>query len=92
MLVLQADIADNACQQSPDVWCELVRDFDKLFRLVAGRPAAIDQAHARGYPTRHQGSMSPFFRRFFPRQGRCGWALRQYERDAFLREDKIARC
>lgn len=31
-----------------DVWCELVRDFGTLFSLVAGRPAAIDEARTRG--------------------------------------------
>ena len=35
-----------------DVWCELSRDFDKLFSLVAGRPAAIDQARTRGRQAR----------------------------------------
>ena len=36
----------------PDVWCELVRDFDSLFSLVAGRPAAIDQARTIGRQAR----------------------------------------
>ena len=36
----------------PDVWCELVRDFGTLFSLVAGRPAAIDQARTRGRQAR----------------------------------------
>ncbi|MEZ6078786.1 MAG: hypothetical protein R3C56_24865 [Pirellulaceae bacterium] len=36
----------------PDVWCELVQDFDTLFSLVAGRPAAIDQARTRGRQAR----------------------------------------
>ncbi len=35
-----------------DVWCELVRDFDTLFSLVAGRPTAIDQARTRGRQAR----------------------------------------
>ena len=35
-----------------DVWCELVRDFGTLFSLVAGRPAAIDQARTRGRQAR----------------------------------------
>ena len=37
----------------PEVWCELVRDFGKLFSLVAGRPAAIDQARTRGRQARY---------------------------------------
>lgn len=36
----------------PDVWCELVRDFGTLFSLVAGRPAAIDQARTYGRQAR----------------------------------------
>ena len=35
-----------------DVWCELSRDFDKLFSLVAGRPASIDQARTRSRQAR----------------------------------------
>ena len=35
-----------------DVWCELVRDFDTLFSLVAGRPAAIVQARTLGRQAR----------------------------------------
>ncbi len=35
-----------------DTWCELARDFDKLFSLVAGRPAVIDQARTRGRQAR----------------------------------------
>ena len=31
-----------------DTWCELVRDFGKLFHLVAGRPHVIDAARSRG--------------------------------------------
>ena len=31
-----------------DVWCELVQDFGSLFSLVAGRPAAIDEARTLG--------------------------------------------
>ena len=31
-----------------DVWCELSRDFGTLFSLVAGRPAAIEQARTLG--------------------------------------------
>ena len=30
-----------------DTWCELVRDFGKLFNLVAGRPHVIDAARSR---------------------------------------------
>ena len=36
----------------PDVWYELVRDFGTLFSLVAGRPAAIDQARTLGRQAR----------------------------------------
>ena len=35
-----------------DVWCELSRDFGTLFSLVAGRPAAIDQARTLGRQAR----------------------------------------
>ncbi|MEO8268880.1 MAG: hypothetical protein ABI557_04110, partial [Aureliella sp.] len=35
-----------------DVWCELVKDFGTLFSLVAGRPAAIDQARTNGRQAR----------------------------------------
>ncbi|MEZ6149620.1 MAG: hypothetical protein R3C09_05805 [Pirellulaceae bacterium] len=35
-----------------DVWCELVRDFDTLFSLVAGRPAAMDEARTLGRQAR----------------------------------------
>ncbi|MCA9157780.1 MAG: hypothetical protein KDA72_05600 [Planctomycetales bacterium] len=31
-----------------DVWCELARDFGSLFSLVAGRPAAMDEARTLG--------------------------------------------
>lgn len=31
-----------------EIWCELVHDFGTLFSLVAGRPAAIDEARTRG--------------------------------------------
>lgn len=36
----------------PEAWCELVRDFGTLFSLVAGRPAAIDQARTYGRQAR----------------------------------------
>ena len=36
----------------PDVWCELVHDFGTLFSLVAGRPAAIDEARTLGHHAR----------------------------------------
>ncbi|MEO8271461.1 MAG: hypothetical protein ABI557_17190 [Aureliella sp.] len=36
-----------------DIWCELVRDFGTLFSLVAGRPAAIDEARTRGRQARY---------------------------------------
>ncbi|MCA9160447.1 MAG: hypothetical protein KDA72_19085, partial [Planctomycetales bacterium] len=36
----------------PDVWCELVHDFGTLFSLVAGRPAAIDEARTLGRQAR----------------------------------------
>ncbi|MEZ6076968.1 MAG: hypothetical protein R3C56_15265 [Pirellulaceae bacterium] len=35
-----------------DVWCELVKDFGTLFSLVAGRPAAIDEARTLGRQAR----------------------------------------
>ena len=39
-----------------DVWCELSRDFGSLFSMVAGRPAAIDQARTLGRRARfHTG-------------------------------------
>lgn len=33
-------------------WCELVRDFGRLFNLVAGRPQVIDAARSRGRQSR----------------------------------------
>ena len=36
----------------PDVWCELVHDFGTLFSLVAGRPAAMDEARTLGRQAR----------------------------------------
>ncbi|QDV24802.1 hypothetical protein [Aureliella helgolandensis] len=35
-------------QLDAPAWCELVRDFGRLFSLVAGRPRVIDAARSRG--------------------------------------------
>lgn len=32
---------------APDVWCQLVGQFGKLFSLVAGKPQHVDSHHSR---------------------------------------------
>ena len=43
---------------SADVWCRLVKDFGKLFSVVAGQPSRIDEHRAKGtsrrYRARHE--------------------------------------
>ncbi|QDV22498.1 hypothetical protein [Aureliella helgolandensis] len=39
-------------QLDAPTWCELVRDFGRLFSLVAGRPQVIDAARSRGRQSR----------------------------------------
>ena len=43
---------------SAEVWCRLVKDFGKLFSVVAGQPQRIDEHRSkdssRRYRTRHE--------------------------------------
>ena len=39
---------------SDEVWCELVRDFGRLFYVVAGQPHVIDARHSRNGKRRHK--------------------------------------
>lgn len=43
---------------SAEVWCRLVKDFGKLFSVVAGQPARIDEHRSKGtsrrYRARHE--------------------------------------
>jgi len=39
---------------SSDVWCELVRDFGRLYYAVAGQPHAIDASRTRDGQRRYK--------------------------------------
>ena len=43
---------------TPEIWCRLVKDFGKLFSVVAGQPQRIDEhrskSNSRRYRTRQE--------------------------------------
>ena len=38
----------------PAVWCELVREFGRLFSLVAGKPVVVNESRSRIRRRRHR--------------------------------------
>jgi len=38
----------------PEVWCELARDFGRLFGLIAGQPHRIDEHRSRRQQRRYR--------------------------------------
>jgi hypothetical protein len=50
-----------------ETWCELVRDFGRLFSTVAGRPRIVDGSRSRHQ--RHRFHLTPRVRELLPAPG-----------------------